>query len=376
MAEFNYTRLEVARKRRGLTKTKLAEAAGISTRMLTKYEREGHLPSQTTVARFTQSLGFPMAFFFGDTLEEPSPEGSSFRALSSATARQRDQALSSGTLAIRLGAWIENRFALPEPDVPIYQDLDPETAAEAVRDAWGLGQRPIRNVIHLLEAHGVRVFSLAEECKKVDGFSVWQGEIPFVFLNTTKTAERSRMDAAHELGHLVLHAHGGPRGREAEDQAHAFGSALLMPAATVLAEVPHGASLKQIVKAKKRWKVAAVNLARRSYKLGLITEWQYRSICIELTKRGKANEPQPMQSRETSQVLDKVFRALKAEGMSKADVARELAIPVDELNKSIFGLLKLAAVESGPEDNTAPVAEIEPPILREPPRRPALKIVS
>lgn len=33
------------------------------------------------------------------------------------------------------------------------------------------------------------------------------------------------MDAAHELGHLVLHFWGDTGGRAAEDQAQAFGSA-------------------------------------------------------------------------------------------------------------------------------------------------------
>lgn len=370
MPEFNYTRLEVARKRRGLTKTKLAEEAGISTRSLTKFEREGFSPSEVTVARFSRALGFPMAFFFGETLPEPSKDGVSFRALASLTASQRDQTLSSGSLAMALCSWIERRFALPDPNVPIYPNLDPETAAEAVRNAWDLGQRPIRNVIHLLEAHGVRVFSFAEDFEKVDGFSMWEGETPFIFLNMSKTAERCRMDAAHELGHLVLHAHGGPHGREAEEQAHAFGSALLMPRDTVLAEVPYGASLKQIVKAKKRWKVSAFNLAKRSYKLGLLTEWQYRSICIELSKRGKKNEPQPMKDRETSQVLDKVFRALKADGVTKADIARELTIPVEELNKSVLALLTLQAIEGGGAAEPAPTEPSEPP------RRPALRIVS
>jgi len=342
---FNYTRLEVARKRSGFTKTKLAEAAGISTRSLTKFEREGFQPGEATVARLAKALKFPMAFFFGETLEEPSPKGSSFRAFTHATARQKDEALSSGALAMALGTWVENRFSLPAPNVPTYQGLGPEVAAEAVREFWGLGQRPIRNVVHLLEAHGVRVFSLPELGKEVDGFSVWQGETPFVFLNTAKSAERSRMDAAHELGHLVLHAHGGPQGRVAEDEANEFGAALLMPEPTVLAEVPYGATYKQIIKAKKRWKVSALNLTKRCHGLGLLTDWQYRSICIELTKRGKENEPQPMKERETSQVLDKVFRALKAEGMTKAEVAKELAIPVDELNGSIFGLLSLQAIE-------------------------------
>jgi hypothetical protein len=138
-----------------------------------------------------------------------------------------------------------------------------------------------------------------------------------------------------------------------------------------LAEVPYGATLKQIVKAKKRWKVSAFNLAKRSHKLGLLSEWQYRSICIELSKRGKKNEPQPMKARETSQVLDKVFRTLKAEGMSKADVARELALPIEEMNKSIFGLLSLQALEGDGEAEDVPSVT-----LAEPPRRPALRIVS
>jgi len=356
--QFNHKRLEVARKRRGLTKTKLAEKAGVSTRSLTKFDREGYQPGEETVDRLAAALGFPSAFFFGDDLDEPSVAGSSFRALSKATARQKDEALSSGTLSMRLEKWIESHFSLPTPDVPTYQHLDPDTAAEAVRDLWGLGQRPIRNVIHLLEAHGVRVFSLPPIGREVDGFSVWHGDTPFVFLNTTKTAERSRMDAAHELGHLVLHAHGGPKGRKAEDEAYAFGAAFLMPEQTVLAEIPHGASLKRLIKEKKRWRVAAINLARRAYTLNLITEWQYRSICIELGKQGKNYEPQPMKERETSQVLNKVFQGLKEEGISKGRVAGDLAIPVEEKNQSVFGLLRLHAID-GDNEQTSTAKEPE-----------------
>jgi hypothetical protein len=78
-----------------------------------------------------------------------------------------------------------------------------------------------------------------------------------------------------------------------------------------------------------------------------------------------------MKARETSQILDKVFRALKAEGMTKADVARGLAIPLDELNKSIFGLLSLQAIEG---DAVPPRDDAPEP--SEPPRRPALKVVT
>jgi IrrE N-terminal-like domain len=72
----------------------------------------------------------------------------------------------------------------------------------------------------LLEAKGTR--ALAENTKTVDAFSFWRRERPFIFLNLMKTPERSRLDAAHELAHLVLDRHGGPQGRRAEEEAKRF----------------------------------------------------------------------------------------------------------------------------------------------------------
>ncbi|WP_419757134.1 ImmA/IrrE family metallo-endopeptidase [Teredinibacter turnerae] len=75
-------------------------------------------------------------------------------------------------------------------------------------------------------------------------------DIPFVFLNTKKTAERCRFDAAHELGHLVMHCHGAPQGQEAEKEANAFASAFLMPRRSVLANAPRSATLKSLISHK------------------------------------------------------------------------------------------------------------------------------
>ncbi len=90
-----------------------------------------------------------------------------------------------------------------------------------------------------------------------------------------------------------------------------------------------------------------MNLAHRMHKLGLLTDWQARSTYIQLGRKGyRDGEPSGIE-RETSQVLSKVFGALRAENLGRRDVARELRIPVDELNRSIFGLT-LAA--NGPPD--------------------------
>lgn len=344
-----------------MTKSALANAVDISTRMFLKYE-QGSEPSALTIQRFAATLTFPVEFFYGDTLDEPLPEGVSFRSLSSLTARQSYQAIASGTLALALSDWIDVRFELPVPDVPRYDGIDPETAAAAVRETWGLGERPISNMVHLLEAHGVRVFSLAEECAAVDAFSFWRGSLPYVFLNTTKTVEHSRMDAAHELGHLVLHAHGGPTGRQAEHEAYAFGAALLMPADSVLARIPRGAGLPQIIDGKAHWKVSALNLARRVHHLGLITEWQYRSMCITLSQQGKENEPKPLCTPETSQVLGKVFRALRGEQIGERNIAADLGIPTEELSKSVFGHM-LRSIKGG-ADAPDPTPPQDRPTLR------------
>jgi hypothetical protein len=46
----------------------------------------------------------------------------------------------------------------------------------AVRSEWRLGERPISDMIHLLKAHGVKVFSLVEECRELDAFRFGAGK--------------------------------------------------------------------------------------------------------------------------------------------------------------------------------------------------------
>ena len=46
--------------------------------------------------------------------------------------------------------------------------------------------------------------------------------------------------------------------------------------------------------------------------------------------------------RETSTVLAKVLMALWSKRLTKADIARDLAIPLEEIETLIFGLARLA----------------------------------
>jgi Zn-dependent peptidase ImmA (M78 family)/DNA-binding XRE family transcriptional regulator len=354
---FNPTRLVLARRRRGMNLTRLANLTGVSTKSISNYERGDQQPSEETLAGISTALDFPPEFFFGPDVEVVAKEAASFRSLASMTASQRDRALGAGTLAVLLDEWIDKRFDRPTADLPIVETTDPEEAAEIVRAEWRLGTRPIANVIHLLELHGIRAFSLDEQSRNVDAFSFWRDGRPYVMLNTAKSAEHSRFDAAHELGHLVLHR-ADQRGRDTEHEANKFASAFLMPRAAMLASGLQHASLPTLVKRKSEWKVSVVALIYRLHAVGVLTDWQYRSLYITASKKGyRSAEPRPI-PHERSAVLDKVLNHLRTQGVSRRDIAAELQIDVDDFDRLVFDLVMLA--KNGGGRNMSPTASGRP----------------
>lgn len=337
---FNSNRLSIARKRRQLTKKDLAERAGVTALTLTRLERgETSDPETETVARIAHALDFPIEFFFLDDCEELSTEAVSFRSLSSLTARQRDAALAAGSVAMLLDEWVGRRFTLPVPDLIDLRDEDPVTAAGALRSHWGIGAKPIPNMLKLLEAKGIRIFALSEKNKNVDAYSCWRDTTPYVFLNTFKSAERSRFDSAHELGHLVLHLHGASSNRDVEREADQFASAFLIPRSDLISHMPRVQSLSQLVIAKKRWGVSVGALARSAFDAKLISDWNYREFCKQISIQGyRSCEPDPL-PRERSTLWQKVFETLWTEKLTKDQIAKALSLPPDEIDAIVGGLL-------------------------------------
>jgi Zn-dependent peptidase ImmA (M78 family) len=304
-----------------------------------RYEAGKTTPADDAVPIIAKTLRFPIEFFFGDDIDEPLADTASFRSQTSMNAATRDAALAAGSIGFLISDYVEARFELPKIAVPDLSFYSPEQASRALREEWALGERPISNMIHLLESKGVRVFSLAENSLKVNAFSVWRREKPYVFLNTMKSAENSRFDAAHELAHLTLHQDGKMTGREAEDQAHRFASSFLMPEGDILAHLPYIHSLNQIIAKKARWKVSVAALNYRLRKLGLTSEWHNRNLCIQIARAGYGKrEPYPIE-REVSVVWEKVLKTLWTERVTRAEIAEELHLPAAEVEALVFGVL-------------------------------------
>ncbi len=305
------------------------------------------MPTEDNVARIARATGFPTSFFEEDDIELLNADGVSFRSMSKMTAKQRNAAIAAGSIAFVLNDWVDQKFDLVAPDVPDYRGASPEAAAQSLRQAWGLGVQPIKNMIHLLESRGIRVFSLAENCLEVDAYSVWRGLRPFIFFNMGKSGERRRFDAAHELAHLVLHRHGSPNGVEAEKEAHAFAAEFLMPAASIKALGRVIPTLDYILQLKKRWIVSAAAMTLRLHETGHLTYYHYNRLFVELSRKGfRTIEPFAVRP-ETSQVWQKVFAELRKEGHNVQFIADELSLPADEIAKLVFGLVTIGLPASG-----------------------------
>jgi len=366
MSEVNPSQITFARVRRRLTKAQLAKELSVTSRSIQNYETGASTPEPETLEKMAKLLNFPQQFFF---IEERMPviaeHGASFRSLSKMTEAMKNCALSAGAIAFKINEWIEERFNLPQANLPDLRDLSPEEAAATLRHIWGLGTAPIPNMIHLLESKGIRVFSLAEEAREVDAFCTWHEGNPFVFLNTVKSAERSRFDAAHELGHLVRDVysmqHGEIHGPEMERQADAFASAFLMPRESVIANRPPVFTIKYLMKLKHYWGVSLAALAYRYNTLGQVTEWTYRNLCIEMAKNGyRTAEPEPME-RESSQLLTKVLDYLQNHKLGRTEIAKSLCVSVDEINALTFKLTRLSVVAG---DMSNGISSKQPPKLR------------
>lgn len=335
--QFTPGRLTLARERRGITQRELGEIASVTPRVVNLYETGKLSPSTETLQAIARALKFPVSFFQAPEVEPLTLEAASFRALSKATASLRNRAVAAGTLALEMHRVLSEKFELPAPNVPDLREQSPERASDTLRHVWGIGQRPISNVVHLLEANGIRVFSLSEDCEAIDAFSIWRDGTPFVFLNTRKTAERSIFDAAHELAHLALHRHGSPQGQDAELQADRFASSFLLPESAIRSAAPRFPTIASVLAMKSTWHASVAAIGYRLHQLQLMSDWHYRQFNIELSRRGKKNEPAPL-PRETSAILRKALGMLSEDGIGLKEIATELHVYPSELRALVFGL--------------------------------------
>ena len=297
-----------AREGRGLSAAALADLVEVRRETVYQLESGKITPGPALFERLQIALRMPAAFFFDPLDDREQGDLVLFRSLRSATKPARQRARWRLHWLKRITHFVEEFVDLPPFDVPDYDlQMDPlniptqhiEEIAEDLRRRWVLGQGPISNITWLLENRGI---ILAREDLGAEDLDAAILGIPtrvFVLLGADKgTDVRSRMDAAHELGHILLHRHcpaptsdKDPRHKVMEQQAFRFAGAFLLPADSFGSDV-WSCTLEEFLALKPKWRVAVSAMILRASHLGLISEDKQRRLWQQYSRRRwKKGEP-------------------------------------------------------------------------------------
>jgi Zn-dependent peptidase ImmA (M78 family)/transcriptional regulator with XRE-family HTH domain len=305
---FEPMRLRLARQLHGWTQAELSRRVGVTPAALSQFESGAIRPGADTRQRLADVLDVPDEFFMLELID--THEGF-FRSLRRTPVADRRKARAVAHIAHDLATHTASDY-LPPPQLPRtatpslgHDASTPEGAAAHVRKAWGLPPGPVPNVVELLESRGIVVMRLPLVSSDVDAFSLPFPDRPIIVLGADKgDRARSRFDAAHELGHLVMHADEVWGMPEVEKQAHAFAAAFLMPANDIGPELPTQADWPQLFALKQKWHVSLAALLLRAKNLGKLPERNYVAAVKTMSARGwRRVEPVPIGDPEQPKLL-------------------------------------------------------------------------
>jgi Zn-dependent peptidase ImmA (M78 family)/transcriptional regulator with XRE-family HTH domain len=356
-----------AREVRNMSQAELARRVEITRQSVSQYESNTNAPSIDTLNQIAKELKLPLHYFL--RVLPPANADPVFNRVN----------LSAGTKAFRKAAegrydWLKCVVSylreyvtfptvnFPQLDVPkdphkITNDLIEKMATET-RRFWGLGDGVISNVVWLLENNGAIVTRYYLDAEKFDAFSVFSrsDNTPYIILGADKgVGVRSRFDAAHELGHIVLHRkvdrtqlNRSGDFNLIEKQAHRFASAFLLPATSYLDDVflPGFDTFRAL---KSKWLVSIQTQIHRVYDLGIISREQAERLWKNCNRKGwKYKEPlddeilveQPRLLRRAMQLLlDENVQSrndiLSALPYGLSDIVELTGLPVEAFNEKV-----------------------------------------
>ena len=298
--QFNGVRLKSARVYRGLSVAELADALDLQRQTISMYETNKiSTPDYSIIKKMASTLEFPIEFFLQEDTTEVESGSVYFRSLLTTNKKYRSEQEERIRFIGKIFAFLNEYIEFIPPQLPMYDGNDPEQAATLLREYWQLGEKPIENLVYIVEKNGIIVSRFKSESNYVDAFSQrFELDIGARYLigysdNKTSVA-RIHFDIAHELGHILLHGWSEDienltkeEFKEIEKQAHNFAGAFLLPRNAFLKDLgAYGNSIDYYCELKKKWKVSIAAMIIRAYKLEAISQFTYQQLMRAMQKRG------------------------------------------------------------------------------------------
>lgn len=363
---FSGARLREGREARALSVVTLAELVGVSSQSIYQYEGDRNSPGPDVLAKIATHTNLPETFFLQPG-REPQQHTIFYRSMASATKTARRRAQSRLNWVRDLVEYVEEFVALPEVNVPrfnisddprLMSDTDIDQVAEELRHHWRLGEAPIANMILLLENQGIIVARGALGAETLDGLSTYTDTRPFVFIGTDKgTPARWRFDAAHELGHVLLHSHVPQDNfqhpelhKRIEQQAHRFAAAFLLPMAP-FGEDLFAANLDVLLSLKPKWKTSIAMMIMQAKQADYITDDAAKKLWIGMSRR-KWRTAEPLDDTMEAEQPRLLRRSLELILEHGEQTTNDI---IDRLHLSPADVEALVGLPVGHLDNYSPV---------------------
>jgi Zn-dependent peptidase ImmA (M78 family)/transcriptional regulator with XRE-family HTH domain len=305
-------RLKEAREARFLSAIALADLLGVSRQAVSLYENGIKTPGPEVMQSLTRILNLPEIFFCRQLSDADRDDAVFWRSMSAATKTARSRAKMRYRWIREIVYYLREFIAFPSVNLPnltlptnpysiLFDDI--EEYATLTRKFWNLGSGPIDNLVWILENNGVIVARDTLGADTLDSLSEFRQDdgIPYMVLGADKAVcARSRYDAAHELGHLILHREFDraalsslPVFRLIEDQANRFAAAFLIPASTFATDF-YSANLDVLARLKAKWRVSIAMMIKRASDLSFISPDHEKRLWINFSRRhwrGPGREP-------------------------------------------------------------------------------------
>lgn len=347
---FDKNRLTQARHLAGLTKKDLAEAISVSPVAVGQWESGAANPRPDNVDSLARVLDVSPAFFgVGRPYLRLEVASAHFRSLRKTPVTQRNKAVAYVEQVWELTNALEKRVHLPAVGLPGFSEEevesksrpgDPVAAAQALRRQWGLGTDRIRQMVKLMEQHGI-VVTLApfagDAAATIDAFSTSSMPRPVVVLTPDRADDvyRHRFTAAHELGHLVLHDACVPADPQQEREADAFAAEFLTPAESITPLIPKRLDFNVLDSLSRSWGISVDSLLRRCKEVGTVSDTTSRRAHQRLANLRTSGlfRADPVQGYpgEVPSLLRSAFSLAESHGLTLKELAAELHISMPRL---------------------------------------------
>ncbi len=310
--KFNGNRLKTARQYRGKSLSDLAKDVEVTKQAISQYENGECMPDDKIFFRIINVLNFPWNYFYEKDNNNIETQTTYFRSLLKTYKKDRIAQTMRIEYLILLYEFLETYIDFPKLNIKNFSISEDEINLDYIeevscklRNYWKLGSNPIKDLIYELEKNGIILTSLETTTNDIDAYSqklkVDNISRFVVILSNNKNCKvRRHFDAAHELGHIVLHnfnedmeALSKEDFTKMEKQANLFAASFLLPKDAFLEDVSFRPnSLEHYKNLKLKWNASIMTMIIRAFSLSAITPNQYQYLMRQYSYKGwRRKEP-------------------------------------------------------------------------------------